>query len=160
MSIAAETAKPTPAARTTYLIKRVERGVKSLLDDQLRSLGITTNQYTALSVLRSRSGISSAELARRSFVSAQAMNQVITVLEDNGLIMRKPDPKHRKILQAYITPTGQQLLDSCERLIDAAEAELFQELTPAQVRTFNSLLTTCVGTLNELHHTKLADPEG
>lgn len=142
----------TPPARTTYLIKRVERGVKSLLDEQLRGLGITTNQYTALSVLRARPGISSAELARRSFVSAQAMNQVIAGLEHSGLIRREPDPKHQKILRTYLTPTGDELLEKCDQFIDRAEAGLLRDLTPSQIATFNEFLTSCVDALNEMHH--------
>lgn len=138
------------ATRTTYLIKRVERGVKSLLDERLHGLGLTTNQYTALSVLRTRPGISSADLARRSFVTAQAMNQVVTTLEQSGLIWREPDAGHQKILRTFLTEEGTRLLDRCDELIDSAEASLLRGLTPQEIQTFNTLLGKCVDSLNEI----------
>jgi DNA-binding MarR family transcriptional regulator len=147
-----DTPEPGALTRTTYLIKRVERGIKTLLDEQLRELGVTRNQYTALTVLRARPGISSAELARRSFVTAQAMNQVIAVLEHDGLIRREPDPSHQKILRTFLTPLGQQLLVDCDRHIDEAEAALLSGLTHAQRRAFNSFLTSCIASLNEMRH--------
>jgi len=140
----------SPATRTTYLIKRAERGLKSVLDERLRGLGITTNQYTALSVLRVRPGISSAELARRSFVTAQAMNQVICPLEQSGLIRREPDANHQKILRTFLTREGLSLLERCDEVADAVEAALLRGLTPEQVATFDTLLSNCVESLDEI----------
>jgi DNA-binding MarR family transcriptional regulator len=74
------------SARISYLIKWVERGVRSGLDTALSALNVTTPEYTTLSVLRHRSGLSSAQLARRAFVSAQAMNQLVVSLERYGWI--------------------------------------------------------------------------
>ena len=120
--------------RISYLIKRVEQGSRSLIDDQLDTFGITLNQYTALSVLRMRAGLSSAELSRRSFVTPQAMNQLVGILEGRRLLAREADPRHRRILRAYLTPAGHRLLAQCDAVIDEAEQAMLRDLTAAERR--------------------------
>jgi DNA-binding MarR family transcriptional regulator len=49
--------------------KRVQAGLRSGMDRALETKGLTTPQYAALSALERESGLSNAELARRSFVT-------------------------------------------------------------------------------------------
>jgi hypothetical protein len=70
------------APSTLYLFKQLELVVRALLDDALRPLGLTTLQYTALTVLQRRSGLSSAQLARRSFLRPQTMNVMVQTLQE------------------------------------------------------------------------------
>jgi DNA-binding MarR family transcriptional regulator len=145
--------------RLSYLIKRVEQGSRSLIDEGLREFGVTLNQYTALSVLRTRAGLSSAELARRSFVTAQAMNQVVTALEQLKLLVREPDPAHRKILRAYLTPAGNRLLDRCDEVIDEAEATMVKDLSPTQLKGFLSGLAQCSKALDGMYRERAAEQD-
>ena len=69
-----------------YLVKQVELAVRSHLDDLLRPAGLTALQYTALTVLERHPDLSSAHLARNSFVTAQSMADMITTLEGRGRI--------------------------------------------------------------------------
>ncbi len=48
---------------TLYLVERLELGIRAVLDDALRPHGLTTTQYTALTALAHRDGLSSAQLA-------------------------------------------------------------------------------------------------
>src|SRR4051794_22673559 len=57
-------ATPQNRARVAYLVYRVERRLRSRLDEVTRTEGVTTTEYVTLSVLRERDGMSSAELAR------------------------------------------------------------------------------------------------
>src|SRR6202012_1479044 len=79
------------APLTLYLLKRVELAVRARIDEIVRPAGLTTNQYTALTVLERHDDMSSAQLARHSFVTAQSMADMITTLEARGLIERPPD---------------------------------------------------------------------
>ena len=65
--------EPDQPGHILYLVKQVEQATRAHLDALLRPLGLTTNQYTALSVLERRDDLTSAELARRSFVRPQTM---------------------------------------------------------------------------------------
>ena len=67
-----ETASPL----LIYMIKQVELAVRARLDEIVRPAGLTALQYTALSVLERHTDMSSAQLARSSFVTAQSMAAV------------------------------------------------------------------------------------
>ena len=63
-----------PAEATLlYLLKQVEQVVRSHLDDLLKPAEITALQYTALTVLERHPDLTSAQLARNSFVATQSM---------------------------------------------------------------------------------------
>ena len=79
-----------------YLIKQVELAVRQALDDVVGAADLTTLQYTALTVLERHPGITSAELARNSFVRAQTMAEMVTYLLGRGLVARERDEKNRK----------------------------------------------------------------
>ena len=129
--------------RLTYLVKRLELAVRASLDAATSPQGLTTPQYAALSVLRLRPGISSAALARMSFVSAQAMSEMVKALEGKGLIRREPDPNHRKVLRLFLTGRGEALLDACDARADEVEARMLARLSPAQARAFADALLLC-----------------
>jgi DNA-binding MarR family transcriptional regulator len=112
-----------PAPRIGYLIKRVERGLRMPLDAALAPHGWTTPEYTALGVLRQRAGLSSARLARRSFVSTQAMNALVVSLERRSIIVRTADQCNARIQQANWTAKALRLLDDCDNSTAAVEVE-------------------------------------
>jgi DNA-binding MarR family transcriptional regulator len=137
--------------RVSYLVKRVERGIRSELDAALEPLGVSTPEYTALSVLRARSGLSSAQLARRAFVSGQAMNQIVISLERRGWLEREPDPLRAKILRARLTRQGSDELRDCDRATAYVERALLADLTPGQADTLRKALETCADSLARIH---------
>jgi hypothetical protein len=67
--------------RIGYLLKRVQFRLRSQMDKVLESKGLTTPQYAVLSFLEHEPGASSAELARRSFVTPQTMIRIVENLE-------------------------------------------------------------------------------
>lgn len=134
-------------ARVIYLVKQVERGVRSVLDDAVRGFGLTTPQYAALSVLARRGGLSSAQLARRAFVTPQAMNQIVAQLEAEELITRAPDPANGRILRASLTSEGERRLAACEAAVDRIEARMLQALDPGSVDRLREALLACAAVL-------------
>lgn len=109
---------------TLYLVKRLELVVRSLMDDALRPRGLTTLQFTALSVLARHDGLSSAALARRSFVTPQSMNEMVHWLEGRGLVDRERDPANRRVLRIRLAPAGRRLVDECTEVVRVVEDRL------------------------------------
>lgn len=136
--------------RLTYLVARLERGVRVFVDDAARRHNLTTPQYTTLSVLARRSGLSSAQLARRAFVTPQAMNQIVNELEEQGLIRRTPSPEHRRILRSSLTQKGNRALAACDGDVDVLEASLVRGLGNAQLSTLRMLLAKCTDALGAM----------
>ena len=136
--------------RLLYLVKQVELAVRSHLDDLLRPAGLTALQYTALTVLERHPDLSSAQLARNSFVTAQSMADMITALEGRGLIERHRDRTDRRRLVVALTVDGQKLLGRYRDQVSALEAQMLAGLTKAQVSSLRRNLHAC--------HANLAKP--
>jgi DNA-binding MarR family transcriptional regulator len=104
-----------------YLVKQVELASRARLDDIFRPIGMTALQYTALTVLERHDNMSSAQLARRSFVTAQSMADMIAALEGRGLIERHRDDVDRRRLVVALTGAGHALLDRYRDEVQALE---------------------------------------
>ena len=92
----------------SYAIGRLDRVVRSAIADAVREHGLSVAQYTVLSVLGNRGSLSNAQLARRSYVSPQSMNEVLLTLEERGFVIRQDDPNHGRIRQTALTHKGRQ----------------------------------------------------
>ena len=136
--------------RLMYLVKRLEMAERARMEELLRPHGVTLHQYTALSILERRQGLSSAQLARRHFVTPQAMNQMVATMERDGLIERRPDPANRKILRAWLTEHGTRVLRDCHELVDELEARMLAGLTGRQAGDLQRSLERCLAALSEL----------
>jgi DNA-binding MarR family transcriptional regulator len=117
------------------------------LDDITRQFELTTRQWTALSVLAQYPGISSAGLARLTFVSPQAANELVTTLERKGFLKRSVDRSNRRRLEVELTAKATRALDECDRLVDQLERQVFSGLDPEQEVQFRWLLQTCLQAL-------------
>jgi DNA-binding MarR family transcriptional regulator len=124
-----------PPVRVSYVVARLERAIRRGINERVRPYGLTTLQYTTLSVLR-RPGhaLSNAQLARRSYMTPQAMSEVIGALEHKGLIERTPHPNRRRVYPAALTAEGREVLASCDVAVDDLEQTMLRDLD-AQERT-------------------------
>jgi DNA-binding MarR family transcriptional regulator len=126
-----------------YLVKQVELAIRSRLDDLLRPDALTALQYTALTALEHHPDISSAQLARNSFVTAQTMADMITALEERGLVERHRDQADRRRLAVALTPAGQELLDRYRDQMTAIESRMLDGLTKPQTAALRRSLRVC-----------------
>ena len=140
-------AEPAAVPRVGYLVYRVERRLRARLDEELRLHGVSTPEYVTLSLLRERDGLSCAQLARWAMVTPQAMNLVISALERRKLIRRRPDPRHRRVLRASVTPKGLELLARCDHSMDGIEADMLGDLAPETVEIVRTALASCAHSL-------------
>jgi DNA-binding MarR family transcriptional regulator len=131
--------------RISYVIARLERAVRANINERVAPHGLTTLQYTTLSVLGSRGQpLSNAQLARRSYMTPQAMIEVLNALEQKGLIRRDPHPNHRRVYPASITDEGRRVLAACDASVDELEEEMLVGLDPAQRELLREWLKECV----------------
>lgn len=130
--------------RPTYLVKQLQEALLRRLDDITRRFDLTTRQYTTLSVLAKYPGISSAQLARLTFVSSQAANEMVGTLEGKGFLRRSVDERNRRRLEVTLTPAATRALARCDALVDELEGELFRDVDAADRAHFHRMLDTCL----------------
>ncbi len=123
-----------------YMVKQVELVVRSHLDELVRPSGITALQYTALTVLERHDGLSAAQLARDSFVTAQSIADLVRSLEGRGLVRRERNPRNRRELLILLTDAGRELLARHAGSVRELEERMVRDLTAHQTEQFRQAL--------------------
>ena len=137
-----------PATRVAYLIGRLDRVLRRRIGEVTAPFGLSVPQYTALSVLHARGQLSNAELARRTFMTPQAMGELVQALEARNLLARRPDPVHGRIVQIYLTRTGEELLRKCDTAVRQLEDLMLERLSPEERAKLQAHLKTCIHSLD------------
>lgn len=135
--------------RPGYLLKVVERLQRRAMDLALGKIGLTTPQYAALSVLADHPGISNAELARRSFVTAQTMTDVLRALHRDGRVTRAPHPDHGRIIQYQLTVDGERLRALGDVKVMAIERQMLSRFTADEQTALLDMLQRCADSLRK-----------
>jgi len=126
-----------------YVIKQVELAARARLDDIFRPIGMTALQYTALTVLERHPDLSSAQLARNSFVTAQTMADMVRSLEERGLVERHRDAADRRRLVLALTGEGRALLGRYRGRVAALEERMLSGLSAEQAAELRRGLAVC-----------------
>ncbi|MGY1821647.1 MarR family winged helix-turn-helix transcriptional regulator [Geodermatophilus sp. SYSU D00079] len=133
---------------TLYLVKQLEQAVRARLDEVLRPAGITPLQYTALTVLERHTDLSTAELARNSFVTDQSAADMVAALEERGLLSRVPDPRDRRRRVLRLTGPGRDLLDRYRDEVGRLESRMVAPLSSGQAEDLRRYVLLCRAALD------------
>ena len=142
-----------------WLLKQAFYFSLTSVNEAVSEHGVSTAQIGVLRQLSNEPGLSGAELARRLLISPQGVQLALTALEKRGLVQRKKDPQHGRILQAFLTDRGREVAAAVVQDAIAAHDRVFGVLTSAEQRTLRELLGRVVeqGTGHELYADHVAD---
>jgi MarR family transcriptional regulator, organic hydroperoxide resistance regulator len=135
--------------RAAQMMKRIMIHFRSQMDEQLRPEGVTTAQLHVLKVIREESGASGAQLARSCYVTPQSAQALVKGLEDGGWITRTKDRVNDRILIAELTPSGEELLQTAEKLARVIEKRLWRGVEDEAVEALNEVLARCLENLED-----------
>jgi DNA-binding MarR family transcriptional regulator len=135
-----------------WLLKQAFYHSLTTINDAMSVHGVSTAQTGVLRQLANEPGLSGADLARRLLISPQGVQFALTSLERRGLVERKRDPQHGRILQAYLTGEGRDVAATVVSDAVAAHDQVFGVLTTEEQRVLRDLLGRIVekGTGHEL----------
>ena len=132
-----------PERFVEYRLVRLADRLRRRFDDALRPHALTARQFSVLAVLRSRPGVTSAELARAVMMTPQSMSALLDQLEEAGLV--QPRPRRGKGVRAptELTARGDEVLAAAGRSVrdldETTREALGSDLTPF-VRGLDRLL--------------------
>ncbi|MFK7919099.1 MAG: MarR family winged helix-turn-helix transcriptional regulator [Ilumatobacter sp.] len=127
----------------------VDRSVQRELQHIVVRHGLSLPEYSTLSVLHATPELSNAELARRSLVTPQSMNEVIARLEQRHLVERRNHPDHGRILLTSVTEAGRGVIVGAAADVAAFEDELVDGIPADDVAQTKQVLTTVLSRLLE-----------
>jgi DNA-binding MarR family transcriptional regulator len=124
-------------------VMRVQQLLLSRIEDVLKPYGLTFAAYEALRLLAfTRVGcLPMGKMGVRLMVHPASVTNVISRLEQRGLVERRPSPDDRRIVLAEITPSGRALADEATAALHAATFGL-ADLTREQAAQITAMLRT------------------
>lgn len=130
-----------------YKLKKTQHALRLHMDEALRALDLTTPQYAVLAQLELKPGASNAALARSAFITAQTMHGIVANLEERGLIQRKSDVSHGRILCTELTDQGRKVVTRAHNMIRAVEARMLATVSSEHKLLLEKLLLECFNNL-------------
>jgi DNA-binding MarR family transcriptional regulator len=123
----------------TYRLLRVLGRHKVMVAAELERLGLHMGHDLYLAQLWQEDGLTSAELAARTGVSAPAVTKAVTGLEraganGSGLVRRERDPADARVVRIWLTEEGRALRDPVTELWYRAEREVWGALSARERR--------------------------
>ena len=132
-----------------YAIKCVQQALQTAMDSALKSHRLTMAQYVVLFNLLNHPGVSSAELARLSFVTPQTMMRLVKSLEGSGYLARTQSSQTPRILKARLTPKGSTAFRAATRDVDLVLSRMLRGVQDKELEQLGLLLHKMLGQLEE-----------
>lgn len=126
-----------------YALKQLDTILRPRFMQVCSDHGLTAAQYTALTVLSRRPALTSSELARRSFVSAQSMAETLEPLLERGLVTRAPDPDHARRMLLELTASGESVIEDASPDVSDLEESMVVGLSREDRIQLENLVRTC-----------------
>jgi DNA-binding MarR family transcriptional regulator len=115
----------TTAISTFFLIQQINRLIVKRVDELLKQEGSSSRQFLILDMLATHEPCSSAELARKGHMTAQAMGEALKSLQERGLLERSHCTQDGRKLLIQRSAAGRQAFIRCNRLVRESEAAMF-----------------------------------
>jgi DNA-binding MarR family transcriptional regulator len=93
------------AARLRLVVTRLSRQLR-----QRAEIGISPTQMSALAAIERHGSMTLGELAAHERVQPPSITAVVSRLEDQGLVERRPDPGDRRVARVEVTRDGHKLV--------------------------------------------------
>jgi MarR family transcriptional regulator, transcriptional regulator for hemolysin len=119
-----------------FLLYDVARTMRTRADQRARARGMTRAQWVILARLERQPGLTQNEMAAIVEVEPITIARLVDRLEARGLVVRKADPKDRRVWRLHLTPAAAPIL----REIAKYRAEINQLITGGMAAATQKIL--------------------
>jgi DNA-binding MarR family transcriptional regulator len=110
-------------------VMRLARRLRQMRDD---SVGLNSNQLSAIAVLLNSGDMLMGELAAAEKMQPPSMTRIINGLETRGFVARRPHPEDRRQCLVTLSDEGRKILLANRRRRDEWLAIRIAQLAPAE----------------------------
>lgn len=147
---------PAPELSVAELTSVLEEFIRMAI----RLPSVQRLSFTTLSVLHTlarRGPKRLTELTASEQVTQSAITQIVTRLERDGLVERRPDPTDGRAVLVHVTPAGTAVVDGRRADRMAQLADLTDQLTPAD-RAAVAAALPALARMVDLHRRRSGEP--
>jgi DNA-binding MarR family transcriptional regulator len=108
----------------------------------IKTAGLTAAQYNVLRILRGagRAGLACREIGERMISRDPDITRLLDRMEKRNLITRERQSDDRRVVKAFVTPEGLELLKTLDRPVGALHKRQFQGIAPAKLKVLVGML--------------------
>jgi DNA-binding MarR family transcriptional regulator len=156
---------PTPdTVKLMEQFRAIAHASHNRTNARMSAAGLSLARFRVLQALASGGRLRMNELSAALGVVPRTVTTIIDALENDGMVARLADPADRRATLLEITGEGLSQLHRLRALHDAAAAELFEALTPAEKQQLARLLRRLQAAAEDLDieqpaRPALADPQ-
>ena len=111
---------------------------------------LTLAQFQLLTAFADARELSVGELALAGGVAPPTATRMLTGLERDGIVERRPSEVDRRSVRVRLTPNGRRLLRAKRKLVAAKQRAIFEALTTTERRQAESILRRLAVAMEEL----------
>lgn len=130
------------AQEATVALLHTADAVRSRLSDVVEPHGVTLQQYNVLRILRGvhPDPLPTLEISDRLIERQPGITGLLDRLEGKGLVRRERGPEDRRLVHAWITAEGLELLARLDGPVDEADDSAVAALSGDEIRMLTGLL--------------------
>jgi DNA-binding MarR family transcriptional regulator len=133
-----------PRDYITCMMSQLTHTMEREMTSTARELNLTLLQLAALAELDHDPSLSTADLARLTFVTPQNMSLTVSKLEAGGFLVRKMHPTNARVNRLVITVRGGKVLKKAVTRAATIEREMFAGLSSRQKHELRNQLRGCL----------------
>src|ERR1700678_3664097 len=133
-----------PRDYITCLMSQLTHTMEHEMTSAVKEMNLTLLQLAALAELNHDGTLSTADLARLTYVTPQNMSLTVSKLESGGYLFRKPHPTNARVKRLVLAPRGLKVLRRDVARAVTIEREMFSALSPHQKRKLRGQLRACL----------------
>jgi DNA-binding MarR family transcriptional regulator len=141
----ASSAGPSIDSDITWLLHRAAQRMRGASGDQAEKHGIALRDYIVLSALHLTPNLTQVELGKALGLDKTTLMTQLDQLEHMGLIIRRTDPRDRRLRIPDITKAGNALRARVAADCADVQAAALDGVNPDQVKMFRRILFDIIG---------------
>ena len=132
--------------RLIYLVFTAQHRLRMHIRDELKAAGvkITLEQAEILFLLEAENGQAMSQLSRLLLLDNSTITGLIDRLEKSGFVLRKANPKDRRIFLIHITQLGIKEVNDAKTLINRVNEQIKTDFSDEEIETFKKILNSFV----------------
>ncbi|TAG79002.1 MAG: MarR family transcriptional regulator [Burkholderiales bacterium] len=132
-----------------HLIRRAQQIAVAIFVEETAETDLTPIQFALLAELERASGVDQVTLAALIAVDVATFGQVVTRLEERGLVVRESDPVDRRRKRLALTSAGRSCLKRAIPAVRSAQARILAPLDAIEQAELCRLLAKLVEQNND-----------
>jgi DNA-binding MarR family transcriptional regulator len=108
-------------------LKRAQHELRLAINAELEGLGTNISHVNVLREIQQHPGVSSADLARLAFLTAQTLGQQVIQMQERGLVERQAGDGRK--IRHYLTGSGEKLLAAAMEKVREIDTKVLSDFS-------------------------------